>query len=32
MFFKIIFKLMLKTIIGDHDFNFKFKTVVNNYG
>ena len=33
MFLKIIFKLVLKIVVGDYDFNFfKFITVVNNYG
>ena len=31
-FFKIMLKLVLKTIIGDYGFNFKLKTIVNNYG
>ena len=31
MFLKIIFKLVLKFVVSDYDFNFKFKTVVINY-
>ena len=31
-FFKIIPKLVLKTVIGDYGFNFKLKAVVTNYG
>ena len=30
-FFKIMPKLVFKTLIGDYGFNFKLKTVVNNY-
>ena len=31
-FFKIKPKLVFKTGIGDYGFNFKLKTIVNNYG
>ena len=30
--FKILLKLVLKTVVDDYDFNFKLKTVDNNYG
>ena len=32
MFLKIMPKLLLKTVICDYNFNFKLKTVLNNYG
>ena len=31
-FFRIMPKLVLKTVVGNYCFNFKLKTVVNNYG
>ena len=30
-FFKIMFKLLFKTVVGNYGFNFKIKTVINNY-
>ena len=32
MFLKIMSKLVLNTVFGDHDFNFEFKTILSNYG